>query len=88
MKSDPIDALLHKLRSGDPAVVEQAFLAYEPVLRMIFGLEACQPILGVTALESVGIVIDPASRQLKRLPAVPLKSMNAPIAEASGSPGQ
>jgi RNA polymerase sigma factor (sigma-70 family) len=35
MKSDPIDALLDKLSSGDPAVVEQAFLAYEPVLRMM-----------------------------------------------------
>jgi RNA polymerase sigma-70 factor (ECF subfamily) len=35
MKSDPIGALLDKLSSGDPAVVEQAFLAYEPYLRMM-----------------------------------------------------
>jgi len=41
--------------------------------RVIFGPEACEPILGVTALESVGIVIDPVSQRLKRLPAVPLK---------------
>jgi clan AA aspartic protease len=41
--------------------------------RVIFGPEGCEPILGVTALESVGIVIDPASQRLKRLPAVPLK---------------
>jgi hypothetical protein len=32
-----------------------------------------EPVLGVTALESVGIVLDPATRTLKRLPAVPLK---------------
>ena len=32
-----------------------------------------EPVLGVTALESVGITIDPASRTLKRLPAIPLK---------------
>jgi hypothetical protein len=32
-----------------------------------------EPILGVTALESVGIVVDPANKTLKRLPAIPLK---------------
>jgi len=41
--------------------------------RIIFGPEGCEPILGVTALESVGIVIDPTNHRLKRLPAVPLK---------------
>jgi clan AA aspartic protease len=41
--------------------------------RVIFGPETSEPLLGVTALESVGIVIDPASQKLKRLPAVPLK---------------
>ena len=41
--------------------------------RVIFGPEGIEPILGVTALESVGITIDPATRTLKRLPAVPLK---------------
>src|SRR5437868_4864187 len=42
--------------------------------RVIFGPEGCEPLLGVTALESVGIVVDPANQRLKRLPAVPLKS--------------
>ena len=41
--------------------------------RVIFGPDGAEPILGVTALESVGITIDPATRTLKRLPAVPLK---------------
>ena len=41
--------------------------------RVIFGEPDCEPLLGVTALESVGIVIDPASKTLKRLPAIPLK---------------
>jgi clan AA aspartic protease len=41
--------------------------------RVIFGPEGCEPNLGVTALESVGIVIDPTNHRLKRLPAVPLK---------------
>lgn len=41
--------------------------------RVIFGPEAVEPILGATALESVGITVDPANRTLKRLPAIPLK---------------
>src|SRR5258708_9553222 len=41
--------------------------------RVIFGPEDCEPLLGVTALESVGIVVDPVSQRLKRLPAIPLK---------------
>jgi hypothetical protein len=41
--------------------------------RVIFGPDNAEPLLGVTALESVGITIDPASRTLKKLPAIPLK---------------
>jgi clan AA aspartic protease len=41
--------------------------------RVIMGPDDAEPILGVTALESVGVVVDPANLQLKRLPAVPLK---------------
>ena len=42
---------------------------------VIFGPDDCEPLLGVTALESVGIVVDPSTQELKRLPAVPLKSV-------------
>jgi len=41
--------------------------------RVIFGPDDVSPLLGVTALESVGIVIDPRTRTLRRLPAIPLK---------------
>jgi len=41
--------------------------------RIIFGEPDSEPLLGVTALESVGIIVDPASMTLKRLPAIPLK---------------
>lgn len=41
---------------------------------IIFGPEDAEPILGVTALESAGIIVDPRSQKLKRLPAVPLKA--------------
>jgi clan AA aspartic protease len=40
---------------------------------LIFGDDEAEPILGVTALESVGIEVDPRSQQLKRLPAARLK---------------
>ena len=41
--------------------------------RVIFGPENSEPLLGVTVLESAGIVVDPANQQLKRLPAISLK---------------
>jgi len=41
--------------------------------RVIFGPDNVEPLLGVTALESVGIVVDTSNRTLKRLPAIPLK---------------
>ena len=41
--------------------------------RIIFGPEDSEPLLGVTALESVGIIVEPATQRLKRMPAIPLK---------------
>jgi len=41
--------------------------------RVIFGPDDSKPLLGVTAMESVGIFVDPANKTLKRLPAIPLK---------------
>jgi clan AA aspartic protease len=40
---------------------------------IIMGADDVEPILGVTALESVGIEVDPRSQRLKRLPATRLK---------------
>lgn len=40
---------------------------------IIFGAPNAEPLLGVTALESVGIEVDPVNQRLKRLPAVRLK---------------
>lgn len=42
---------------------------------VIFGEPDAEPLLGVTALESVGIEVDPVNQQLKRLPAVRLKGV-------------
>ena len=40
---------------------------------ILFGEANTEPLLGVTALESVGIEVDPLNQRLKRLPAVRLK---------------
>ncbi len=42
---------------------------------VIFGADDVEPILGMIALESVGIEVDPRNQRLKRLPAVRLKSL-------------
>ena len=46
---------------------------------IIFGDTGIEPILGVTALESVGIDIDPRNQKLKRMPATRLKKLKPKI---------
>lgn len=57
----------------DVTVAEVEFMGERVGATVIFGPDDAEPILGVTALESVGIEIDPRSQRLKRLPAVRLK---------------
>jgi clan AA aspartic protease len=53
---------------------------------IIFGADDAEPLLGVTALESVGITVDPRSQRLKRLPAVSLKRATPTPAAAPTAP--
>ncbi len=46
---------------------------------IIIGDPGTESILGVTALESVGIVIDPRTQKLKRMPATRLKKIKPKI---------
>ena len=57
------------------AVAHVEFMGEFVGATIIFGPDDCEPILGVTALESVGIEVDPRNQTLKRLPAVRLKSV-------------
>lgn len=50
-----------------------SFMGAETVSKVIFGPDGCEPLLGVVALESTGIGVDPVSRTLKRMAAKPLK---------------
>ena len=43
--------------------------------RIIMGADDAEPLLGVTALESAGIEVDPVNQRLKRLPALRLKNL-------------
>ena len=42
---------------------------------ILFGEAGAEPRIGITALGSAGIEVDPLNRQLKKLPAVPLKEL-------------
>lgn len=70
--------MTYELASGatveyDFGLAEIEFMGELTSGRVVFGPEDCEPLLGVTALESVGIVVEPATQELKRLPAIPLK---------------
>ena len=61
------------LKAMDAAVAKIEFMGEFVGGTVIFGEADVEPLLGLTALESVGIEVDPRSHQLKRLPAVRLK---------------
>ena len=53
--------------------VRVTFMGSETVTKVTFGPNGAESILGVVALESTGIGIDPVTRTLKRMAAKPLK---------------
>jgi clan AA aspartic protease len=74
----PVGRTSHELADGSIleypfGLAQIEFMGEVTAGRVILGPEGTEPILGATALESVGITIDPVTRTLKRLPAVPLK---------------
>ncbi len=72
--------MVYKMDNGTLSEVEYGFaivnfLGNETVVHIIFGAEGTEPILGIMALENVGIGIEPATSSLKRMPAVSLKRL-------------
>ncbi len=61
----------------DITVAEIEFMGEIVGATIVMGDANAEPLLGVTALESVGIEIDPHNQQLKRLPSVRLKPLPA-----------
>lgn len=74
----PVGKMVYELADGTTheypfGLVQIEFMGEVTAGRVIFGPDDVEPLLGVTALESVGITVDPANQSLKRLPAIPLK---------------
>jgi clan AA aspartic protease len=59
----------------DVAVAQIEFMGEIVGATVIFGRDDSEPLLGVTALDSAGIEVDPQNQRLKRLPAVRLKNL-------------
>ena len=59
----------------DVTVAEIEFMGEIVGGTIIMGADNAEPLLGVTALESVGIEVDPLNQRFKRLPAVRLKGL-------------
>ena len=71
---------VYELANGTPYEVEYgyaiiSFMGDETVTPVIFGPDNVEPILGVLALESTGIGVDPVTTTLKRMPAISLKTL-------------
>jgi clan AA aspartic protease len=74
----PIGKTVYELANGSLVeysfgIAQIEFMGEVTAGRVIFGPDDAEPLLGITALESVGILVDPAHKTLKRLPAIPLK---------------
>ena len=56
-----------ELQQFDIAYAEVSFLDETLTSRVIFGPDNSEPILGATALESMGIIVDPVNHTLKKV---------------------
>ncbi len=78
----PIGQRTYELADGteialNVGVAQVEFMGEAVGATVIFGKDDAEPLLGVTALESVGIEVDPQNQRLKRLPAVRLKRLHS-----------
>ena len=74
----PEGKAVYELANGQPVEYEYgfarlSFMGAETVAQVIVGPPDAEPILGVVALENTGLVVDPVTKNLKRLHAKPLK---------------
>lgn len=72
---------VYELANGDSVKYEYGFarvrfMGFETVTQVVFGPEQCEPLIGVVALENVGIGVDPVTRSLKQMAARPLKGFS------------
>ena len=70
---------------ADVTVAEVEFMGEIVGATVIMADADTEPLLGVTALESVGIEVDPRNETLRRLPAVRLKGLMRKSADGKGN---
>ena len=75
---------VYELADGRPTELEYGFarvwlMGEETVAPVIFGPDGSEPLLGVLALEGLGISVDPKTHSLKRERARSLKATRATI---------
>jgi clan AA aspartic protease len=76
----PVGRLAYELADGSAHVYEFGLARIELMERItagrvLFGPDGVEPLLGITALESIGVTIDPVTQTLKHLPTIRLKSL-------------
>ncbi len=59
----------------DTTTADIEFMGEVTAGRIIFGEPGTEPLMGVTALESAGVEVDPTNQRLKKLPSVRLKRL-------------
>jgi len=69
---------IYELANGQPFECEYgfariSFMGDEKIVQFILGPENTEPIIGVIALESFGIGVDPITKTLRKMTAKPLK---------------
>ena len=74
----PLDVRLYELADGRRAEIGIAgaqfeFMGHSTFSTVLFGEREAEPILGLTAMESVGVEVDLRNHRLKQLPAIRLK---------------
>ncbi len=79
---EPTGKRIYEMANGQRAEFEvgEARLAFCDEtfpIRVIFGPDGSEPILGVVALESAGFMVDPRNQTLTRLQVFPLKKVAA-----------
>src|SRR5262245_61139584 len=70
---EPVGAMAYELADGSLreyafGLARIEFMGEVTAGRVLFGPDGSEPLLGVTALDSVGITVDPPNHTLKRLP--------------------
>ena len=77
---EPAGSEIYELANGETLEYEYglaqiSLLGKTTAGQIVFGPENCEPILGVVALENVGLIVDPKSQTVRKLRARPLKAM-------------